>query len=78
MATPVDVLEAEVMNLGQADRTRILEQLIVSIDESIEIEADWIKEALRRKAAVADGSMKMVPGDEAIARLEALFPGRTA
>ena len=74
MPTPFDVLAAEVMNLGQADRTRILEQLIVSMDASPEIEAVWIQEALHRKVAVADGSMKMVPGDEAIARLEALFP----
>jgi hypothetical protein len=76
MSISIDVLEAEVMNLGDTDRNRILERLLgqaMSSADASEIEASWLQEALRRKAAVEAGEMAMIPGDEAIARLEALL-----
>lgn len=73
MPTPLDMLEAEVMNLPSADRARILERLIVSHDTPTEIGANWVQEALRRKAAIATGEEKMLPGHAVMARLEARF-----
>jgi putative addiction module component (TIGR02574 family) len=73
MTTPLDMLEANVMNLPSADRARILERLIVSLDTTTEIEANWVQEALRRKAAIEAGEEKMLPGHEVMARLEARF-----
>lgn len=72
MNTSIDLLEAEVLALNPADRTGILERLIVSFDEPAEIEAEWIKEALRREAAVAAGTEKLVSGPEAQSKLKAL------
>ena len=74
MSTTIEELETQVMNLGQADRTRILERLLASVDESSEVEANWVQEAIRRKADVESGKIKLVSGNEAIARLEAMFP----
>ncbi len=74
MSATIEELETQVMNLGQADRTRILERLLASVEESPEIEASWIEEAMRRKAEVESGKVQLVPGNEAIARLEAMFP----
>lgn len=74
MSATIEELETQVMNLGQADRTRILERLLASIDESPEVEASWVQEAIRRKADVDSGKIQLVPGNEAIARLEAMFP----
>ncbi len=74
MSATIEELETQVMNLGQADRTRILERLLARVEESPEIEASWIEEAMRRKAEVESGKVQLVPGNEAIARLEAMFP----
>ena len=73
MNTSIDLLEAEVLALNSADRTRILERLISSFDEPAEIETAWIKEALHREAAVVAGTEKLVSGPEALARLKARY-----
>ncbi len=55
------------MNLNNANRQ------LNQGEGAMKIEASWLQEALRRKAAVEAGEMAMIPGDEAIARLEALL-----
>ena len=67
----LEVLEAEVLKLAPAERTRLLERLIASLDTDPEIEAAWDQEADRREAALASGAVSAVPGHEAIARLQA-------
>ncbi len=71
MPTVVHELEAEVLRLGAADRARILERLIQSFEPDSEIEKAWDVEALRREAEVLSGAVKLVPGDEALARIRA-------
>lgn len=73
MSMSFEVLEAEIMELGQEERERMLAKLIASKTHADEIESDWIDEALRREAAVAGGKSSLVPGEEALARVRARF-----
>lgn len=69
MPTHIEVLEAEVLSLSIAERSRLLERLIASLDADPAIEEAWVAEAGRREAEINNGSVAAVPGDEALARL---------
>jgi hypothetical protein len=71
----IEALEAEVLRLSQADRSRLLERLIASLDADAEVEAQWDAIANDREAELESGLVQSVPFEEAIARLEARFPG---
>ena len=75
MSTSLEAIQAEVARLSPADRSRLLERLIASLDADQEIEAAWDAVADQREAELADGKVKPVPFEEAIARLEARFAG---
>lgn len=64
-------LEAEVLNLGPAERAHLLERLIESFEPSSKIQEAWVSEALRREAEVQAGKVSLVPGQEAVARVRA-------
>lgn len=74
MSTNREILEAEVVKLETADRSLLLERLVASLDADPEIEAAWEREADRREAELESGSVALVPGHEAIARLRAKLP----
>ncbi len=67
----LEVLEAEVLQLAPADRSHLLERLIVSLAADPEVQEAWEREADRREAELESGSVAAVPGEEAIARLRA-------
>lgn len=69
MAIPVEILEAEAMNLPQADRSRLVDRLIASLEKDPEWETAWSAEADRREERIARGEATWVPGAEAIARI---------
>lgn len=71
--TPMDIeaLEATYLNLSHADRSRLMERLIASLDIDPEVEAAWEQEADRREAELASGEVVAVPFQEAMARLQA-------
>jgi putative addiction module component (TIGR02574 family) len=72
MTTSVEALEAEVLKLSPDDRSRLLERLALSLSSAdAEVEEAWDREADRREAQLADGTVQLVSGDEAIARLRA-------
>jgi hypothetical protein len=75
MATSVEALEAEVLRLSPADRARLLTRLISSLDTDAEIEAAWNAIADDREGQLDSGNVESVPFEEAVARLEARFPG---
>jgi putative addiction module component (TIGR02574 family) len=72
MSTYIETLEQEVLNLDNADRNRILETLIASLDEDDEIEAAWAAEITRRVAEIESGAVIGIPLDEAITRARAM------
>jgi hypothetical protein len=73
MSSTVEALEVEALRLPAADRSRLLERLAVSLELDPEVEAAWEREADRREAQIADGSVQLIPGEEALARLKAKF-----
>ena len=66
MPTHIEVLEAEVLSLSTAERSRLRERLIASLDVDPEIEEAWVGEAEKREAELVSGSVVPVPGDQAI------------
>ena len=71
MTTPLHELEAQVLNLGPAERARLLERLIESFEPDTTAEKAWIAEALRREDDVKAGRAVMFPGPEALERVRA-------
>lgn len=69
MPTSIEVLEAEVLGLSAAERSRLLERLIASLDADPEIQEAWVQEAERRDAEVDSGAVSLVPGDQVLSRL---------
>lgn len=73
MTTNVDLLEAEALQLPPADRARLVERLIASLDADPEVEEAWAAEVERRNAEIENGEVFLVPGPEALAELKAQF-----
>lgn len=74
VSTNLEALEAEVLKLTPADRSRLLERLIASLDADPEVEEAWEREADRREAELESGAVVAVPGPEAMARLRSRLP----
>ncbi len=71
MTTTIETLEAEVLKLAPSERSRLLERLIISLDEDAEVEEAWAKEADRRQTELDSGVVTAVPGDQMMERLRA-------
>ncbi|MBX3696062.1 MAG: addiction module protein [Steroidobacteraceae bacterium] len=71
MSKPIEAIEAEVLSLPQADRSRLVDKLIASLERDPEWEAAWSEEADRREERIARGESSWVSGAEATARLRA-------
>jgi len=75
----IEQLEAEVLNLPAADRSRLAERLLTSLEEDDEIMAAWGAEAERRADAFERGEIEAADFEEAMARARArLKPGSVA
>ena len=75
MQANLEALQAEVLRLSAADRAKLLDRLIVSLDVDPETEAAWDELADRREQEIEAGTAKSVPLDAVVARLETRFPG---
>jgi putative addiction module component (TIGR02574 family) len=73
MSSTIEALEAEALQLSAAERARLVERLIASLDADPEIEEAWAAEVERRNAEIESGAVSLVPGPEALARLKAEF-----
>ena len=73
MPSNVDLLEAEALQLPPADRARLVERLIASLDADPGVEAAWAEEVERRNAEIESGAVALVPGPDALAELKAQF-----
>jgi hypothetical protein len=69
MTTHLEALESEALKLAPADRSRLLERLIASLDIDPEVEQAWELEADRREASLESGSAVEVTGQDAMSRL---------
>ena len=75
MSSDLEVLQAEVLRLSPADRARLLDRLVASLDVNASAESAWDAIADQREQELSAGTAQAVPVDVAIARLEARFPG---
>lgn len=73
MSSSVEVLEAEVLQLPVAERARLVERLIASLDIDPEVEEAWAAEVERRQAQLESGAVTLRPGPETLAKLKAEF-----
>jgi putative addiction module component (TIGR02574 family) len=71
MSLTVERIEAEALQLPPADRARLVERLIASLDVDPEVEDAWAEEVERRHQEVENGAVSMLPGPETLARLKA-------
>jgi hypothetical protein len=69
----VEVLEAHALKLSQVDRARLLDRLILSLDEDDARDAAWDAVAAKRDAEIESGQVAEVDGPEAIATLRAKY-----
>ena len=71
MPIPVELLEAEVLGLPPAQRSRLLDRLVASLDADPEWEEAWEQEADRREALIESGQSQWISGEEVVAKLRA-------
>ena len=69
----VETLEAAALQLARADRARLVEKLIATLDADPEIEEAWATEVERRQAEVENGTVSLLPGRETLTKLKAEF-----
>lgn len=75
MLGDLDALQAEVLRLSPADRAKLLERLIASLETDAGAEAAWDEVAEKREQELADGAVGGVPIELVVAKLETRFPG---
>lgn len=75
MSVTLDVLQAQVLNLPKADRSRLLDRLVASLDVDVDAEAQWEQLAAQRDAEIESAAVTPVALEDAMARLRARFPG---
>ncbi|MFM8899721.1 MAG: addiction module protein, partial [Burkholderiales bacterium] len=64
MQSTLETIEAEVLRLPAAERSRLLDRLIASLDADQAIEQAWDAEAARRDAEIESGASVPVDGKE--------------
>ncbi len=73
MSLPVEIVEAEVLQLPPADRAHLVERLIASLDADPAVEEAWAVEVERRLIEIESGKISLVSGSEALTKLKAEF-----
>ena len=70
MQPVVEDIESAAMRLPRAERARLAERLITSLDEDSEIERTWAKEIDRRVRELRSGKAQSIPGEQVFAELK--------
>ena len=73
MASTVELLEAEALQLPAAERAQLVEKLFASLGLDPEIEETWAQEVERRNAEIESGAVSLLSGPETLARLKSDF-----
>mgnify|MGYP001420384788 CR=1 FL=1 len=73
MDMTLDTLQAELLKLSAADKARLLDVLLDSIDEDEEVEREWQRVADEREAELESGAVVAVDGPTVLARLRAKY-----
>lgn len=73
VSSTVEALEAEALQLSAAERGRLIERLIASLDADPGVDDAWAAEVERRNAQIESGTVSLINGPDALARLKAEF-----
>lgn len=73
MPLTVEAIEAEALGLSLADRARLVEKLISSLEIDPAVEEAWAAEVERRHAELESAAVQATPGPEALAKLKSEF-----
>lgn len=71
MGTPVEVREAELLQLPKADRIRVLDRVVASLDADAARDAAWDALAARRDAEADRDPSALLNLDDVLAKLRA-------
>ncbi len=64
MPPTIETVEAEALQLTAAERARLVERLIASLEPDPAIEAAWSVEVERRHAEIESGAVSLLSGPE--------------
>lgn len=73
MSSSVESLEAEALRLSAEERARLVERMIASLEGDDDVEEAWAAEVERRNAEIESGTVGMLDGPTALAKLKAEF-----
>lgn len=71
MGKPVEILEAELLQLPKADRIRVLDRVVASLDADAARDEAWEAIAARRDAEAERDPSVLLPLDDVLAKLRA-------
>jgi len=66
-------IEQELLKLPLAERARLAERLIASLDEDAETEAAWIAEVRKRDEELVSGAVEGIPLEDALTSIRTKF-----
>ena len=69
----VETLEAAALQLTPADRARLVDRLIATLDADPDVEEAWAAEVERRQAEIENGTVSLLSRLETLAKLKADF-----
>jgi hypothetical protein len=69
----VETLEAAALQLTSADRSRLVDRLIATLDADPEVEEALAAEVERRQSQIENGTVSLLPGPETLAKLKTDF-----
>jgi len=74
MVNLIDELSSRARTLPAADRIRLAEELLATVNEADdEVEVAWDEEIRRRIADIDAGTVKLIPAEEVFAEVRRLF-----
>jgi putative addiction module component (TIGR02574 family) len=73
MISIADKIEAAALQLPRAERARLAERLIASLDENAGVEQAWAQEIERRVTELRSGEVETIPGEQVFEELKDLL-----
>ena len=73
MQVELEVIEAQALKLSLEDRARLLDRLILSLDQDKARDEAWDALAAQRDAEIESGRVTETDGSETLARLRAKY-----
>ena len=70
MSPILQAVEAAALQLSPAERAKLVERLIASLDTDPVVEQAWADEVERRNAEIERGDVSLLPGPETLGALK--------